>query len=244
VIDWTLRDLAHAGLRGQLDAVVGGAVALITVASWYKGDPSPFTTLNRGAPWVGVDISNALASADAWLNADHRRGVLIWACAVVFFTALIAEAYRLARHGAWRSASYRTWFETAGRDPYVKEQGSMYREVRFWSVVWTLAGLLSQLRAVSLGLVLGSVAAIVVARGIAAHPHFPLRGDELEKRSEVLKNSVITGFTGALTVPFLLPATLLRFIVVGPQSDPGPQSNPSDNHRNRTHGRPDASDDA
>jgi len=120
----------------------------------------------------------------------------------------------------------------------------MYREVRFWSVVWTLAGLLSQLRAVSLGLVLGSVAAIVVARGIAAHPHFPLRGDELEKRSEVLKNSVITGFTGALTVPFLLPATLLRFIVVGPQSDPGPQSNPSDNHRNRTHGRPDASDDA
>jgi hypothetical protein len=259
VIGWTLRDLAHAGIRGQLDAVVGGAVALLTAASWCQGDDSPFSTLDRGARWIGVDISNSLASADAWLNADHRRGVLIWACAVVFLTALIAEAHRLASQGAWRSALYRTWFETTGRDPFVEEQGSLYREIRFWCVVWTLAGLLSQLRAVSLGLVLGSIVVIVVVRVIAARRHFPLRGDDLEQWSEALENSVITGFAAALMVPFLLPATLLQFIVVGPRSEPsdtllGPTLDPSEtrdhlearvrNRRRRRRGRPDASDSA
>jgi hypothetical protein len=127
VIGWTLRDLAHAGVRGQLDAVVGGAVALLTAASWYQGDPSPFTTLDRGARWIGVDISNALTTADAWLNADHRRGVLIGACAVVFVTALVAEAHRLARDGSWRGAVYRPWLENTEREARVPEQGSLYR---------------------------------------------------------------------------------------------------------------------
>lgn len=163
VIGWTFRDLAHAGFRGQLDAALCSAVALLTVGSWIWGDRSPLFTLDRAARWLGIDISNPLTSADVWFNVDHRRGVLIAACAIVLGAALLAEASRRSRGVPYRIHEVQIVPE---------DRSSVYgarwldSEVRFWSRIWILAGLAAELRVGTWTLTLLCFVVIIVVRGI------------------------------------------------------------------------------
>jgi len=151
VLGWTLRDLLRP--LGRFDALLGSVVGLLTLASWLVDDPSPLATLGRGARWLGVDVTNALSGAEAWIA--QRDGTLFVVWSFVLSAAIVLRLEALSRdlneeqRAARMAARARDAPTTDDADepqlPRVREYWSWDNELRFWSIAWFSIGFYDQL---------------------------------------------------------------------------------------------------
>jgi hypothetical protein len=170
----------------------------------------------RGADGSG---SNAMTTADRWLNAEHRREFFIWVCVGVVVAGLIGEVLRLTR---------RTFLISMPRhgSPSLRAARS---EVRFWCLVWVSIAVLVQLRSLDSWWVAFRCVAIIalVLAGATMIGEFERRplprhvwnlGEALEPWWSALGWSIeTTAFRGAsiwLSMPLLLPWMLIVVLVV------------------------------
>jgi hypothetical protein len=162
MLGWPIRDLVSS-FSGRIDALLASIIGLLTVLSWALGDDSPLDTLDHGAQWFGVNISNALTHTDSWLNADHRQAAFIAACLIVFCVALFTQFRCWGDY--WQH--YNKVMKRGLTDEYERYVSWSYRcEVRFWSIAWVLAGVAAMLHAGSWGTTLACFVAIAVLDGI------------------------------------------------------------------------------
>jgi hypothetical protein len=204
-----LRDLVRS-FSWRFETLLASAVGWLVLACWLRGDRSPLDTLDRAARWLGVDISNALANIDAWMNADHRQAALIVACQILFSAALLAHADRLWNYWPAREAA-----EKRGeRQTYVR--WFVGCEIRFWSIAWVLTGVLAVLKRGSWGLALAYLVVILVVRGIVElrdhHPDPSSSRDPWLKLDE-FRWSMGNGLHWAILVLAQLPLQLYEAVL-------------------------------
>jgi hypothetical protein len=187
---WSLRDLFDAirAVVGGIDVALGSTVGLLTVAAWRRHDAAPFVTLAYVARWLGLNIGDNLADANDWLNAPHRHGIFVSACHWIFFVALIVETFSAANN-----VELREWVAI---------------ELRFWSTVWILTGVLFQLDALSWQQVAIGLLALYATRVLQAASIISDLGASMIPAGAFL--TVVAASGSLLALPWHVVKTLAR----------------------------------